>query len=111
MKSLTVFELLVLISLSFLRNNESISKGILEPIQPATCPDLDHSVERTMEPVSLLSPCSKHTCGCRIEQVVAWRAHCPSALSPDSPVRELDPEGRLEPKRAVGGHSDEVMLS
>lgn len=57
-----------------------------------------------MQPMSLMSSCPKLTCGCRIEQVAAWRAQCPGALSPDSAVRELSLEGRLQPKRAMGGH-------
>lgn len=64
-----------------------------------------------MKPVSLLSPSSKLTCGHRIEQVAAWRACYPAALHPESPVRELGPERRLEPKRALGEYSDYAKLA
>lgn len=64
-----------------------------------------------MEPVSLIQPCSKLMCGCRIGQVAAWRAHCLGALRPKGPVREMGPEGRPEHRRVMGGRSDKAVLN
>lgn len=64
-----------------------------------------------MKSVSLLSPSSKLTCGHRLEQVASWRARYPAALHLESPVRELGPERRFEPKRALGEYSDYAKLA